>query len=154
MQIDQQPVFGNTCGKIYRDRIILATSHKESGFPFHEIKSLTFKQRFDVRGLLFACLPGALIAFPFIFKNEDTVVKVASAIIGVLGAALCIFKAQKRYSLHLETNSGRVVKVKVWHGNKKEAEKFAGKAQPLIEKAKKSPEAGYTINAAMAKALS
>lgn len=154
MQIDNQPVFGNTCGKIYRDRIVLATSNKESGFPFHEIKNLTFKQKFDPRGLLFACLPGAILAFPFVFKNEDTAIRIAAGVLGFLGVALCIFKAQKRYTLHMEMNSGKMIKVNVWHGNKKEAEKFVGKALPLILKAKKAPEAGYTINTAMAKALS
>lgn len=135
MHTDKKHVFSNTCGKIFKDRIILATQ-QEAPIPFRSIKSITLKKSYDKLGVLFIVMPTALLALPFIFTNEPAAVKAGLAILGALGVIICVLKIRHVYSLCLKTQSGRKVKMRVGEGNKKEAQKFILKATSMINNAK------------------
>lgn len=139
MYTNNKEVFANTCGKIFKDRIILAT-HKETTIPLKSIKSITLKKKYDKSNLLFALLPAILIVLPYIFPKDAQEIKTALLLSGLLGVIICVLKIKKVYSLNLKTQSGRLVKIKVWEGNKKEAQKFIDKTTSMINKAKAEPQ--------------
>ncbi|MFP9113004.1 hypothetical protein ACLI1A_03630 [Flavobacterium sp. RHBU_3] len=143
MYTNNKEVFANTCGKIFKDRIILAT-HKETTIPFRSIASITLKKRYDKSSLLFALLPAILIVLPYVFPKDTQDMKTVLLLLGVLGVIVCVLKVKKAYSLNLKTQSGRLVKIKVWEGNKKEAQKFIDKTTSMINKAKAVPESEFS----------
>jgi hypothetical protein len=127
-------VFTNTCGKIYRDQLILATHQKDTPLTYQEIKSIAFNKRRKRSDLLFAILPCLLIVVAFFLKKEDTFLKAIFIFLGVAGVFLTLFKGQTRYVVTVKTIDGKTIFVRA--ANKREAEKFSSQANSVLHKHK------------------
>ena len=134
MSIETDPVFANTCGKIYPDHIILASSHKESSYRLDVVKELTFRVGLETQSILFILLPALLLIVPYFSDSEDTFIRILFIGLGIALMAVAIAKTTKKYTLSIVMQEGRKHSISIWEGNKSDAQKFADKANALLKK--------------------
>jgi hypothetical protein len=120
------PQFSNTCGKIFADKIILATSHTEREVALKDIKKVRFTTRPQAKSLFFVALPAILFVFPFYTTDQDSFIKVVFVALGIGLMAISIWQVNKKHTLTVKLATGRNIGLNVWQGNVKEAKKFAG----------------------------
>lgn len=132
MTTDHYPLFANTCGKIFTDQIVFASSKTETGYKLERINKISFKKRIRLSSIVFACLPSLLIAAAYFSNNEERFIRLLFIILGIGGTLLCLFLAKMNYSVVLETVNGNRKSISVWHGNKKDALKFVEKANAAV----------------------
>ncbi len=128
----ETPQFSNSCGKIFTDKIILATAHRESEVAVKDIKKISFTGRPQPKGLFFVALPVMLLAFPFITNEKDWFVNGIFIILGVLLTGFSLTQLSKVYTLNVKLNDGNTINIKVWEGNQKEAKKFVSMVKAKI----------------------
>jgi hypothetical protein len=133
MKTTDQPVFANTCGKIFTRQVVLATSTSEKVLEMEDIRQMSFRKTVPVSGLLFAALPALLFIFAYTLPKEDTLLKVLFVILGAAGVAVSLFKAKKQHVLTVKTVDGQKFTISVWEGNAKEAAKFADKVNGMVQ---------------------
>lgn len=132
MVTDPDPLFANTCGKIFNGHIVLASSNKESEYPVDNLKKLTLRKRYATGSIVFTFLPGILLLVPYFSNGEEAIVKILFIGMGLAGLAIAVSKIKKRYLLHIETVTGSNSAISVWEGNKNDAQKFADRVNRLI----------------------
>lgn len=145
-----QQVFTNTCGKIFRNRLVLATPKHETLLSYDEIKNISFDKKRKKGDLLVALLPAVLIVISFFLKKEESTIKLLFIILGVVGIALALFKAQARYVVIVKKTDSRSITVRA--AGKREAEKFASQANGILQKHRSgalSGTGGIDVNNAM-----
>lgn len=138
MKSTNQPVFTNTCGKIYPGRIILASANQEKTLEMGSLSSLSFRSGIALSGLLFAALPAIFFVLIFAIKHEEFYLKVIFAILGTVGVILSLLKAKRSHTLSIKMANGEKQTINVWHGNVKEAKKFADIANKVLKSYRKS----------------
>ncbi|SFQ77159.1 hypothetical protein [Flavobacterium akiainvivens] len=121
----ETPQFSNSCGKIFADKIVLASAHKETEVPLHELKKVSFTSRPLPKSLFFIALPAVLFAFPFVTNEKDWFVNAIFIAIGLILMGVSLFNVNKKHTLSLKLATGNSVSINVWEGNLKEAKKFA-----------------------------
>lgn len=126
-------VFANTCGKIFRNHLILTVNKKESRFLYHEIKSISFSRRRKKADLLVALLPAVLFVFAYLLKKDETLLRGLFIALGILGIALSLFKARAGYMVTVKIN-GNSKALLLKAANKREAEKFTAQANSILQK--------------------
>jgi len=154
MSIETELVFANSCGKIYTDRIILASSNKESSYGLATVKKLTLKVRLETQSMLFILLPALLFIVPYFSDSEDTFARILFIGLGIALMALAIAKATKKYTLSIVMQKGPKKSIGIWEGNKKDARKFADMGNALLSKRSTAvvevrqfqPESEFTIS--------
>lgn len=125
MKSTNQPIFTNTCGKIFPTKIILASANREKTIEMEDLKGISFKAGVAPSGLLFALIPAVFFIFIFTLKPDQFVLKILFAVLGTVGIFFSLLKAKRTYSLSVYTGDGEKLTVKVWEGNVREAKKFA-----------------------------
>ncbi|WP_116789862.1 hypothetical protein [Flavobacterium psychrotrophum] len=135
-----QQVFTNTCGKIFRNQLILATSKRDSSLSYDEIKSISYEKKRNKSDLLIAILPAMLIAISFFLKEHESFLKILFITLGILGMAAVFFKGQTRYVVIVRKTDGKSITVRA--AGKREAEKFAGHANSVLQKHKSNNTPG------------
>ncbi|WP_116789861.1 hypothetical protein [Flavobacterium psychrotrophum] len=138
MKTTHQPVFANTCGKIFARKVVLATSTSEKVLEMEDIRQMSFRKTTPVSGLLFAALPALLIIVAFFLPKEDTFLKVLLGILGTIGVVVSLLKAKKQHTLVVKTADGQKFTISVWEGNAKEAAKFADKVNGMLKTVKEA----------------
>jgi len=128
------PLFGNTCGKLYDEYIVLASANRERTLPLNSVKKVTFTKSIAISSLLFMLLPGVLFILPYFLSSEDAFIKVLLYAIGSIIIAFSIFKAEQKYAVKVYTKNGSVLTVKLIKENMHDAKKFVSAAATLIAK--------------------
>lgn len=132
MKTTDQPVFANTCGKIFARKVVLATSASEKVLEMEDIRQMSFRKTIPVSGLLFAALPAILLIYAYTLPKEDTFLKVLFVILGATGVIVSLLKAKKQHMLTVKTADGEKFTISVWEGNAREAGKFADKVNGML----------------------
>lgn len=133
MITDIDPIYANSCGKIFGDRIIFASPNRETVYDLDTIKKISFKKRYETGSIVFTFLPGILLFVPYFSGAEDTFIKVMFISVGLIGLAVSIAKAKAKYTVDVKTDKGGVA-ISVWEGNKNDARKFVEKANLFLAK--------------------
>jgi hypothetical protein len=120
------PQFSNTCGKLYADKIVLATSNNESYIDIDKIHKVAFTARPELKSMLFIMLPLVLFALPMIMHEPDFFTKALFMTVGLVFLTIAVFQINNVYTLSLKLKDGTSMNINVWQGNRKEAQKFAG----------------------------
>jgi len=134
MQSLNSPVFSNTCGKIYPEKIVLASAYKETAYPISNIKKLTFRRSFETTSFLFMLLPCALFILPSFLTTEEVFSKYFLYAVGTIMLVLSIVMGKKKYSLNMYLADGSQRTVRVWEENTKEAKKFIAQANAVVSR--------------------
>ncbi|MFP9098738.1 hypothetical protein ACLI09_06775 [Flavobacterium sp. RHBU_24] len=149
------PLFANTCGKIFNDHVVFASSMKERCFKLKEISKISFKKRYETGSILFALLPAILFFAAYFTNKDDTFVKCMFITLGILGIAVSLYNAKVNYTLKIVAVNGSKCSISVWEGNKNDAQKFVQSANALIEKYRRdlAKVNDFTTGHAMAKPI-
>ena len=126
------PQFSNSCGKLFADKIILASSNKESLIDLNNVRNVSFTSRPAPKSLLFIALPLPLFFMPSLLNENDFFVKVMFAVVGLLLLLVSVWQVNKNHTLSLKLKDGSSTSINVWEGNRKEAQKFADKVKSQI----------------------
>lgn len=126
------PQFSNSCGKIFADKIILATAHKESEIALSDIRKVKFASKPQSKSLFFVALPALLFVFPFFTGDDDAFLNIVFVLFGILLMSVSLYNLNKKHSVSIKLASGSSVSINVWEGNIKEAKKFAGMVNSKI----------------------
>jgi hypothetical protein len=119
------PQFSNSCGKLFADKIIFASSDKETEIDLQNVKNAAFTSRPKFQSLVFMLLPLLLFAFPIFIHDAELFLKILFFGVGLLFLIVSVIKAQKNYTLSLYLKDGTSISINVWEGNRREAQKFA-----------------------------
>lgn len=133
MKNSHLPLFGNTCGKLYKDYIVLASANRERTLPLNSVKKIRFSKDITITSLLFMLVPGTLFILPEFFESDDTFIKALLYATGILFFALSIFKAERSYTVKIFTNSGSVLKITLLKENMRDAKKFVLEANKQLD---------------------
>ncbi len=127
----ETPNFSNSCGKIFADEIVLATTYKESVVAVKDIKRVSFTSRPLPTSLFFVALPALLFVFPF-FSKQDTFLNVIFIGLGIVLMGVSLYNINKKHTLSFKLVSGESISVNVSPRNIKEAKKFTGMVNAKI----------------------
>lgn len=129
MKSTDTPLFTNSCGRVFPDRIQLASYKGEATIKMKEISSLSFRTSITRNGLLFALMPSVLIAASLLTNGKTE--KIAFLVGGVLGMALLFYKAERKHVLRIHHKKGRSRSISVYSANIKEAKKYVIEANKV-----------------------
>ncbi|MES2487805.1 MAG: hypothetical protein V4581_17895 [Bacteroidota bacterium] len=130
------PQFSNSCGKLFADKIILASSNKESLIDLNTVRNVSFTSRPAPKSLFFIALPLPLFFMPSLLNENDFFVKVMFVTVGLLLLLVSVWQVNKNYTLSLKLKDGSSTSINVWEGNRKEAQKFADRVKSQIVRLK------------------
>lgn len=137
MKDSHGPVFANTCGKLYNDYIILASSHSERTLPITSVKKITLVKSVALNSALFMAVPLMLLTLPRVIEDpDDVVLKIMLYALGVISLLAGIMTTKINYAVKIRTVNNSVLKVNLIEENKKESKKFVDAAKKLIFHAK------------------
>ena len=129
------PIFSNTCGKLFADKVIFASALRETEIDTREIKNISFAGSVKTSSLLFLAVPATLVFIPYFFFHESEVfMKFLVTIIGVVFFTVAIIKAQKSYRLKVNLKNGETITWNVWQGNMREANKFVEQVKSRLRR--------------------
>lgn len=128
---EKPQIFSNSCGKLYPDKIVLASANKETSYPLQSVSKLTFSKSFETTSFLFMLLPCTLFIFPRFLNSDESFIKFFLYGIGLSMLILSIVKGKRKYLLSMYLTNGTKRSVRVWEGNTKEAQKFINQANAL-----------------------
>lgn len=124
MNDNDLPLFSNTCGKVYIDRIVFASALKETTITPQSLKKVTFSRSIAISSIVIMVLSCILFTSPLYLPQAEIFF-----IIGLMFLILSIAKAKKIYSITLYMKDGSTRTIKVWEGNRNDASKFVSKVQ-------------------------
>lgn len=142
MKSTDTPLFTNSCGRIFPDKIQLASYKGEATIKIKEISSLSFKTRITRNGFLFSLLPSVFIGISFF--TQSSVEKMSFLGAGILGMLLLFYKAERKHILRVYFKRGRHRDISVWSANIKDAKKYVNEANKVVVASnakKKKPDA-------------
>jgi hypothetical protein len=119
------PLFGNTCGKLYNDKIIITARGKQTEILLEALKAVKFITRPTIKGLVFLLLPLSLFLAPLLLREPGAAMVIVLYVLGLLFTIISVVKMERTYALLILFKSGASKKIDVWHGNIMEAKKFA-----------------------------
>ena len=124
MNDDNLPLFSNTCGKLYIDRIVFASALKETSVTPQNLKNVTFNRGITISSIVIIVLSCILFTSPLYLPQAEIFF-----VIGLAFLAISIAKAKRTYSITLYMKDGTIRTISVWEGNRKDASKFVSKVQ-------------------------
>ncbi len=120
------PVFNNSCGKIFNDKVILASAHREDELAFEDIKKVKFGINTSIKSIMWALMPSSIFVLLYLERQKlDSAIFFLLSFIAIGISVFSLVMAEKSYYIRFRTKDGYNVKVKVAVDNKKDAKKFA-----------------------------
>jgi hypothetical protein len=144
MKSTDTPLFTNSCGRIFPEKIQLASYKGEATIKIKEISSLSFKTRITRNGFLFSLLPSIFVGISFF--TQSAAEKMSFLAAGILGIALLLYKAERKHILRVYFKRGRHRDISVWSANIKEARKYVNEANKVVASSlkKETPDTAAT----------
>ncbi|KOS06791.1 hypothetical protein AM493_12730 [Flavobacterium akiainvivens] len=124
MAPDDTPLFGNTCGKLYRDRFMVVARGKNYYKQIETVRNIKFVARPTLKGLFFLFLPAILFLFPFLMHDPGLIVIICVLVPATILAVLSIVKMDKHYSIVVFLKDGTPKSYTIWSGNIVEAKRL------------------------------
>jgi len=134
MENSDMPLFSNTCGKLFCDSVVFASSKDEVIIPLQDIKQIAFKKSVLWSSLFILVLPIAVFALGrFFVSKDDAFVRGFLYTIAILFSVICVLKAEKKHTLRIKQNSKASLIIRVSGHNVNDAQKFVDKARNLLK---------------------
>lgn len=132
--MEDTPIFSNTCGLLFEDRVVFAFDNGEKQFPLSKIKSASFRERITNGFLLLMAMPLPLYALLDYVRNFNGLPRLAGYGFAVAISLAAFYFSKKKYQIALEMLNGGKFTIRVSENNKKDASKFITKLKKKIEK--------------------
>lgn len=129
MEMDMSPVFNNSCGKIFNDKVILASSHRENHVRFDAIQKLEFVTKIDYKSLLWVLISSSFFLILYLERNLEAWLFVIIGLVALSFTVLSLIMVEKNYQILVHLNDGSKTRINVAKDNKKDAKKFVAIAK-------------------------
>ncbi len=134
--MEDNPIFSNTCGKLFDDKVIFAFDNGEKEIPLSKIKVAAFLGRITNRFLLLIILPLPAYGLLDYINNFNGVFRIAGYGFAAFMSAMAFYFAKKKYHIVLDMVSGGKFTIRVSENNKKDASKFIDKLKINLDNKK------------------
>lgn len=118
------PLYSNSCGKIFNDRLIFASAYKENVYYTKDISHVKTRSKFGLKSVATILLPFSLLLIPYFDNNLPVFMEVVIVAMMVLFFVIALIKTDAKYYIILHLKNGQAVKIRISKNNKKEAYKF------------------------------
>ena len=143
------PLFNNSCGKIFQDKLVLASANREEEIEFEDIKKIKFGVTTSIKSLMWALLPSSIFVLLYLERNKlDSAMFFLLSFIAIAITTVSLIMADKSYYLLIKLEEGLNIRVRVAVDNKKDAKKFMDIANRKISKSKRPMPLRVVSNAA------
>ncbi|RYJ41593.1 hypothetical protein [Flavobacterium beibuense] len=125
----EMPLFNNSCGKLFNDKIVLASAHREEEIEFKEIKKIKFGFNVSLKSVMWALMPSSIFVLLYLQRAMlDGAMFILLSFVAIGISVFSVVMAEKSYYVLIKLRGGQNVKVRVSVDNKKDAKKFADMA--------------------------
>jgi len=118
------PLFNNSCGKIFRDRIIFASSNRENKIEADSIERVKFVGRVSLKSLLWVGISSSFFGILYLERNLDGWMYALISIVALAFTVLSLVMLEMNYHILLQMKDGSEKRITVTKDNKKDARKF------------------------------
>lgn len=121
----EMPLFNNSCGKLFNDKIILASAHRENEIEFKEVKKIKFGMNTDLKSIMWALMPTSIFVLLYMQRNmldAPMFFLLSFVVIGI--SVFTVAMSEKSYYVLVKMRDGENLKLRVSSDNKKDAKKF------------------------------
>lgn len=132
MKSTSTPLFTNSCGRVFSNRIQLSSYRGETTVKVADIASVSFKRIISRKGILLALLPSVLIAISFLVNPQNTIEKYSFLVAGVLGMALLFATAERKQYVHINFHKKPSKNISVKSHSIKEAKRYVSEASKVV----------------------
>lgn len=126
--MDMTPLFGNRCGKIFQDKVVLASTWEENHVELDSISKLKLVTRLELDSVLWVLICASFFLMLFFEKNLEGLVYAVIFGVSMVFTVLSVIMVKKNHHIMLLMNDGSKKKIAVSKNNKKDAEKFVAVA--------------------------
>lgn len=127
------PLYFNSCGKIFDDKVIFASAYKENIFYVNDIAKVSMKTRLGFKSVLSLFLPFGLLGILYLENSLDFFVQAITVALMLIFLVVAFINTEAKYYIILHLKNTRNVKIKISKSNKKDAGKFVKKAQAHLD---------------------
>ena len=133
----ETPLFNNSCGKIFKDKIILASKTREDEVEFDDIKKVRFGITTSLKSVMWALLPSSIFVLLYMERKKlDSPIFFLLSFVAIAITVVALVMAEKSYYIHIRMSDGLNLRVRVSPDNKKDAKKFAELCVKTMARAK------------------
>lgn len=122
--MEDTPIFSNTCGILYDDKVVFAFDNGQKEIPLSKIKSAVFRQRITNGFLLLILLPLPGYAVLDYMRNFYGLSRFMGYGVAIVISGMAYYYAKKKYHISLEMVSGSQFTIRVSENNRKDASRF------------------------------
>jgi ABC-type lipoprotein release transport system permease subunit len=124
MEIDMLPLFNNSCGKIFGDKIVLASSNNENQIKSESIARLEFVGRVSLKSLFWVAISSSFFGILYLERNLDGWMYFLIFILALFFTVLSLIMVERNYHILLLMKDGTKRTISVDKSNKKDARNF------------------------------
>lgn len=132
MKSTDTALFTNSCGRIFADRIQLASYKGEATVQVREISHLKFKTSITRNGFLFSLLPSILIGIAVVINPVNVTERALFFLAGIIGIAALLYMAERKHIIRITYKRGAPRDISVLSANVKEAKKYVAAANSVV----------------------
>lgn len=141
MKLILNPLFANTCGKIFHDRIELASQCGDSVMYRSELAGAEVKSSLVPTEIVLACMPLILPGLSFFLTPEETGLKMLFILLGMGATMLMLYKGKRKHTLVIRFTNGKTRYSNIHPENITDARKFVKEVKKMMLNSKqKGPE--------------
>lgn len=122
------PLFNNSCGKVFKDKVILASPNRENHIKFDAIARLEFVTRVSLKSLLWVFVSSSFFLILYLERNLEGWLYAMIFLVAIGFTVLSLVMVERNYHILLLMNDGSKKRIVVSKDNKKDAKKFVAVA--------------------------
>lgn len=124
MEMDMMPVFNNCYGKVFNDKVVLASPLRENHVELYSISKLKLVTRFNLDSVLWVLISTSFFLMLFLERNLHGLVYSVSFGVSIAFIMISLAMVEKDHYILLLMNDGSKKKIAVSKNKKKDAQKF------------------------------
>ena len=124
MEMEMMRLFNNSCGKIFRDEVVFASSNRENHLEAESIQGLKLKGTVSLKSLGWVIISSSFFGILYLEKNLEGWMYGLIFILALIFTGLSLYMLERHYYILLVKKDGTQYKIRVDKDNKKDAQKF------------------------------
>jgi len=128
--MEDTPIFSNTCGMIFNDRVVFAFDNGEKQIAIPKIKAADFRSKVTPKSIVLVLLPLAIVTLMDFRGNFHNFHRAAGYGVAIALALLAIYNIERKYRITIETDKG-LLSITVSKNNRKDARNFVHKLKEV-----------------------
>src|SRR4051812_2561571 len=101
MEMDLMPLFNNSCGKIFSDKVILASPTRENHVKFESIEKMEFKTQVSFKSLLWVLISSSFFGILYLERNLEGWLYAIIGMVALGFTVLSLIMVERNYHIML-----------------------------------------------------